>query len=389
MNLFDRNERLLGLGVSALALLAVLLWRAPWVAPVVVVLLAAAWITLSQRALRQAAASVAECRMPPTAGGLPQAFDDLRSTMMDDLGQAAQALQQATDVIRDAGLELNRSFEGLSAKTSDQQHLLAAILAETGDGGGLTVRDFTARTADLLQHFVGLVLELSRESLRIVYRIDDMAAEMDQVFTLLKNVGTIAEESNLLALNASIEAARAGESGRGFAVVADEIRNLARHSSQFNERIGAHVERSREAMEQVRSLVGRLAAQDMHVALAAKGDVDRMTGRVAEGDRRVARAADAVATISRGLGADVAAAVRSLQFEDILSQLLRQTRQGLLDLQALTRDCTRDIEGMAVAGEDRSARVQSQLAAQRERARERGKGPALQISMSAGEIDLF
>ena len=89
------------------------------------------------------------------------------------------------------------------------------------------MQDFADRTGDLLEHFVGMIVQMSRESLRIVYRIDGMAKEMDAVFGLLKNVNTIAEETNLLALNAAIEAARAGEAGRGFAVVAGEIRNLA------------------------------------------------------------------------------------------------------------------------------------------------------------------
>src|SRR3546814_3928049 len=112
---------------------------------------------------------------------------------------------------------------------------MAELIDASGGGGGITHAQFTQRTADLLEHFVGLILQLSSESLRIVYRIDEMSEEMDAVFALLRNVDTIAEETNLLALNAAIEAARAGEAGRGFAVVAGEIRNLAdRKSTRLN-----------------------------------------------------------------------------------------------------------------------------------------------------------
>ena len=106
-------------------------------------------------------------------------------------------------------------------KTGQQQSLLKQFIDV--QNGGVSVQDFAARTGDLLEHFVGLIVQLSRESLRIVYRIDGMSKEMDAVFALLKNVNTIAEETNLLALNAAIEAARAGEAGRGFAVVAGEM----------------------------------------------------------------------------------------------------------------------------------------------------------------------
>ncbi|MCW8807676.1 MAG: methyl-accepting chemotaxis protein [Rhodanobacter sp.] len=236
---------------------------------------------------------------------------------------------------------------------------------------------------------------MSRESLRIVYRIDGMAREMDAVFGLLKNVNTIAEETNLLALNAAIEAARAGESGRGFAVVAGEIRNLASNSNQFNEQIGSHVERARTSMEQLRVLVGSMASQDLNVALSAKGGIDAMMAHVTESDARTSVVADQVVEINRGLGSDVSTTIRSLQFEDILSQLLRQTRARLVELQDVVAGCTHDIEELACAPIDadnlilRAQSVRSRLAIQREKARLRSRGPALQSSMDAGDIELF
>jgi methyl-accepting chemotaxis protein len=178
-------------------------------------------------------------------------------------------------------------------------------------------------------------------------------------------------------------------------VVAGEIRNLAQHSNQFNEKIGTHVERSRTAMEQLRELVGRMASQDMNVALQAKGDIDTMMSTITESNARTSAAADEAATINRGLGNDVSTTIRSLQFEDILSQLLHQTRSRLVELQEITADCTRDIEELACAPADaaelssRAQRVRARLADQRERARLRSRGPALQQSMAAGDIDLF
>jgi methyl-accepting chemotaxis protein len=148
-------------------------------------------------------------------------------------------------------------------------------------------------------------------------------------------------------------------------------------------------------MEELRGLVGAMASQDMNIALAAKGGIDDMMSSITESDARSSAAADEAATINRGLGNDVSTTIRSLQFEDILSQLLHQTRSRLVELQEITADCTRDIEELACAPADaselgvRAQRVRSRLADQRERARLRSRGPALQTSMSAGEIDLF
>ncbi|NKJ21181.1 methyl-accepting chemotaxis protein [Dyella sp. SG609] len=380
----------LGLSVSAAALLLCLLWQPAWLAPLAILATAAAWI-VEQR--RTPARVVTIAAPQPDNAPVREALEDVREALVEELGHATRELHQALDLLRDAVSELGGGFDGLSHKTGQQQSLLKQII--DGQKDGVSVQDFAARTSDLLEHFVGLIVQLSRDSLRIVYRIDGMAKEMDAVFGLLKNVNTIAEETNLLALNASIEAARAGEAGRGFAVVAGEIRNLASNSNQFNEQIGSHVERARTAMEQLRGLVGAMASQDLNMALSTKGGIDAMLAHVTESDARTSQVADQVVEINRGLGSDVSTTIRSLQFEDILSQLINQTRTRLVELQDVTAECTRDIEELACADVEASAlaahaqRVRARLAMQREKARLRSRGPALQNSMDAGEIELF
>ncbi|RDI97765.1 methyl-accepting chemotaxis protein [Dyella solisilvae] len=386
-----RVRPVVGLAASAAALLLALVWHSAWLAPVLIVLLTAAWIVELRRA-PPVEEPVLEASLAHHAP-VREALEEVRSSLVDELGHATRELHQALDLLRDAVSELGGGFDGLSRKTGMQQSLLRQIIDAQNEG--VSVQAFAARTGDLLEHFVDMVVQMSRESLRIVYRIDGMAKEMDAVFGLLKNVNTIAEETNLLALNAAIEAARAGESGRGFAVVAGEIRNLASHSNQFNEQIGSHVERARTAMEQLRGLVGTMASQDLNVALSAKGGIDAMMAHVTESDARTSKVADQAVEINRGLGTDVATTVRSLQFEDILSQLINQTRQRLVELQEITTECTRDIEELACNPIDaellaqRAERVRNRLAIQREKARLRSRGPALQNSMDAGEIELF
>ncbi len=380
---------LLGAIASALAMLLSLLWHPVWLAPLLVAALTIVWIV---EAGQRSAAPVA---MPPAshAGPVREALADVRGALVDELGHASRELHQGLELLRDAVSELGGGFDGLSSKTAVQQSLLAQMI-EVNDGG-VSIQDFAARTSDLLEHFVGMIVQMSRESLRIVYRIDGMANEMDAVFGLLQNVNTIAEETSLLALNASIEAARAGESGRGFAVVAGEIRNLASNSHQFNQQIGSHVERARAAMGQLRGLVGAMASQDLNVALAAKGGIDAMMAHVTASDARINAVADQVVEINRGLASDVSTTIRSLQFEDILSQLITQTRSRLVELQEIATECTRDIEQLACAPigatglEEHARRVRRRVSLQREKARLRLRGPALQSSMDAGEIELF
>lgn len=381
-----------GLAASAVGLILALVLPGSW-GPAVVVALSGCWMVLAHRGM-----NLVEAQMPMQDTGadpaMAPALSEVNAAMLEELGHSLREVMQAIDIIRDAGLELGNGFDGLNTKTNKQRALMGELIQASGGGGGITLAQFTQRTTELLEHFVGLILQLSSESLRIVYRIDEMSEEMDAVFALLRNVDTIAEETNLLALNAAIEAARAGEAGRGFAVVAGEIRNLARHSNQFNDKIGSHVERARSAMQQLHQLVGRLASQDMSVALSAKGDIDAMMGHVTRSEQRVSAVADQMATINRELAADVATTVRSLQFEDILSQLLGQTRQGLVDLQGITNECARELTQMTEvrppeSGAARLASIRERLARRREQALVRRKGPALQTSIAAGEVELF
>lgn len=382
----------IGFAASVLALVLGLFWHGAWASPLLIIAVTAAWIVEVHRRGTMPAdddQAVATDNAP-----VREALVDVRSALVDELGHASRELHQALDLLRDAVSELGGGFDGLSRKTGQQQSLLKQIIDTQKDG--VSVEDFATKTGDLLEHFVGLIVQLSRDSLRIVYRIDGMAKEMDAVFGLLKNVNTIAEETNLLALNAAIEAARAGEAGRGFTVVAGEIRNLASHSNQFNEKIGSHVERARSSMEQLRGLVGAMASQDLNVALSAKGGIDAMMEHVTQSNARTNAVADQAVEINRGLGSDVSTTIRSLQFEDILSQLINQTRMRLVELQDITAECTRDIEVLACEPVDntselaeRAERVRTRLAAQREKARLRSRGPALQSSMDAGEIELF
>jgi methyl-accepting chemotaxis protein len=149
------------------------------------------------------------------------------------------------------------------------------------------------------------------------------------------------------------------------------------------------------AMDQLRGLVGTMASQDLNVALSAKGGIDAMMAHVTESDARTTAVADQVVEISRGLGSDVSTTIRSLQFEDILGQLLRQTRSRLVELQEVVTECTHDIgdlTGTRASAEElaiHAQRIRSRLSVQREKARLRSRGPALQSSMDAGEIELF
>ena len=101
----------------------------------------------------------------------------------------------------------------------------------------------------------GITKKLISANNQVIQRLSDQAKEISSMVNIIRSV---AEQTNLLALNAAIEAARAGEAGRGFAVVADEVRSLASRTSSATDEISSVVARNLEVTSQVMQAINSI-----------------------------------------------------------------------------------------------------------------------------------
>ncbi len=108
---------------------------------------------------------------------------------------------------------------------------------------------------------IGSITNLSNEVGEAAEVIHELEKNSNDIGTVLDVIKSIAEQTNLLALNAAIEAARAGEHGRGFAVVADEVRTLA--------------SRTQQSTEQIQKMVASLQAHTRKAVKVMDSDADR------------------------------------------------------------------------------------------------------------------
>ena len=206
---------------------------------------------------------------------------------------------------------LARSAESLAAnvdQTSASIQEMSATLAQTAQNGEVLLSAVERATGTLTTmienvgaiaarvHQVDVVSQQSvtetrRNGERLEEAIGSIGERSDEIGKIVKVIEGIADQTNLLALNAAIEAARAGEAGKGFAVVADEVRRLAERSVQATQEIGGVIETVQKDTHHAVDLMG-------HVLAGIVESIGKTSALVADAARAAdAQAADAKAVL--------------------------------------------------------------------------------------------
>ncbi len=321
-------------------------------------------------------------------------LDDLRNFISAEVSGSRTEVERTRELIRDSVGKLGSSFEAVNRKSRQQSEIVTRIIDRTGEDGGMDVHQFALQASQKMAQLVEALEEVSGQSGNTVTHIDAMAEHLDGIFALLEDVKSIADQTNLLALNAAIEAARAGEAGRGFAVVADEVRNLSERSTTFNEQIRKLAHSSKDAIAKVRDTVSQMASRDLDRSRGARAEAAGMLERVDGMNRGLGNGMREIAECGKAIDSSVAEAVRSLQFEDIATQALSAAAIHLERLNDINHEAANLQELLQRRHSDSDVQLALKQLMQRV-GQIRGEWerpphkPVMQRSMDAGSVELF
>ncbi|MEO5339163.1 MAG: methyl-accepting chemotaxis protein [Magnetococcus sp. MYC-9] len=305
---------------------------------------------------------------------------------------------QIRTAVQEAVGKLAESFNLLRQQTSQQNTLVSGLVGsiEKQDGhrkkkdSHITVGEFVVATDAILQSFVEHIVTVSQQSMAMMYRIDDVSAEMLQVEESLGKINAIADLTKVLGLNARIVASREGQASGAFSVVAAEVRRLAIASREVSDLISDVVVETSNHVDTAKEVVRDMASKDMSFSMEAKNRVDAMMAQISANDRLTARMLQQVASITGEIHNNIGLAVLSLQFEDMVTQITQAIEKKSAALEKFERifDLERLLDD-TLPKRERIGHAQQLLQEQRALLRSVSHKPVLQENMDAGDIELF
>jgi len=236
---------------------------------------------------------------------------------VEDAGSilAGAASEMSYDA-KDLSAEMNKqysSIEQVAAAVNEMTATVQEVARNTADASSAAESASSEAQGGALEstNAIGAIETLDREIKAATEVIEVVKQESNKIGSVLDVIRGIAEQTNLLALNAAIEAARAGEQGRGFAVVADEVRTLANRTSESTTEIETMVksldQKTTDAVEKMHIATERasISVESVEQAAMSLGEIAGSIGNITTMNQQVAEATKQQSEVSEEINRNI------------------------------------------------------------------------------------
>ncbi|MGO1461230.1 MAG: methyl-accepting chemotaxis protein [Oleiphilaceae bacterium] len=237
-------------------------------------------------------------RVLSSTGTLNSASEELNQ-VMDEAGQGVERQKSESDQVATAMNEMTAAAQEVANNASEASDAADHANAQVCDAQGLVHQTIEV---------IGGLSEQVEQGVKVIKKL---GADSRQIDTVLEVIREIADQTNLLALNAAIEAARAGEAGRGFAVVADEVRTLASRTQKSTQEIQETIERLQSGADNAVKLIGSIS-EHSEATIAETRQVDealqrinQAVGTINDMNSQIASAAEEQTSVSETINQNV------------------------------------------------------------------------------------
>lgn len=265
---------------------------------------------------------------------------------MERFRMAIQEIEEGSSIQEKSVEKANANLD--TAKESvDSVAAAASQMSEVARSGGQAVRE-TVSSMESIREQVGMTAE----------KVRDLDEKGQQIGQIVSTIEALAEQTNLLALNAAIEAARAGEHGRGFAVVADEVRKLAEQSSSATKEIGTLIESVRgtvsatvDAIELAQERVATGTTQSQ----SAGESLQEIVASAATVADQLTEAANAANDLEKAMAAVRSATERTAELTATVSQDSIAVAGAIEEVASISQETAAGSEEMSASSEEVAA----------------------------------
>jgi len=317
-------------------------------------------------------------------------FRNLNQELGGQFSDARQENGQVQQILDDAISKLVQSFTALEQDSTRQLEVAVKLSGKDGEkGSDVSFANLFSSIEHVMKKLLDATIDNSSRSKGVAESTMKARQEFQAVLGMLSEVKKIADQTNLLAINAAVEAARAGASGRGFAVVAEEVRNLSIRSNRFSEQIDQSLQGISQSLDHVEESIHDLAKQSDQLVQEERENITEVMSAAQGYYELVDQGAKQISELSTSVSQQVGYAVTSMQFQDMSTQIIDTVSKRLSAAEDLLSSLVNLFSTAASTSVASNEELLCCLESAKDFVQQSHHNPVSQKNMDEGDIELF